>query len=178
MKSKVYLTPIETDHIQKYIRYSSDPELLSTMGWKPFKPHQKQEFVDAVSKPSLPQFCSEDSIILSIITRNDNIPIGFISLKGIDWSSAKAELAIAICDIQYRSGGYGTDALALGIDHAFRSLKLNSIYLSVFPSNMRAIRVYEKIGFKLVERSEKSWTMPDGEKLDMLIMSISKKAND
>jgi len=56
-------------------------------------------------------------------------------------------------------------------------LKLFSIYLSVFPSNKRAIRVYEKIGFKHVDRLEKSWTMPDGEKVDMLIMSIEKKAD-
>jgi len=151
--------------------------LISAMGWKPFKSYQEQQFVDAVSKPSLPMFRCEDSIIYSIITVNDNVPIGFISLKGIDWGSAKAELAVAICDNQYRSGGYGTEALTLGIDHAFNNLKLFSIYLSVFPSNTRAIRVYEKIGFKHVDRLEKSWTMPDGEKVDMLIMSIEKKAD-
>ena len=178
MNFKVYLTPIETDHIEKYIDFSEDPELISTMGWGPFKSHQKQQFIDAVSKPSLPMFCSQKSIIFSIITVNDNVPIGFISLKGIDWDSAKAELAIAICDNQYRSGGYGTESLTLVIDHAFNSLKIFSIFLSVFPSNTRAIRAYEKIGFQLVELLEKSWTMPDGEKVDMLIMSIEKKTND
>lgn len=177
MNSKVYITPIETDHIQKYIRYSNDPELTSTMGWKPFKSHQKQQFVEAVTKPSIPLFRSEKFIIFSIVTVEKNVPIGFISFKGIDWESAKAELAIAICDSQYRSGGYGSEALVLGIDHAFNSLRLISIYLSVFPSNARAIRVYEKTGFNLVERLEKSWRMPDGKKVDMLIMSIENKAN-
>ena len=178
MDPKVYITPIKTDHVQKYIHFSKDPVLINAMGWGPFESHEEQQFVDAVSKPSLPMFRCEESIIYSIITVNDNVPIGFISLKGIDWDSAKAELAVAICDNQYRSGGYGTEAPTLGIDHVFNSLKLFSIYLSVFPSNTRAIRVYEKIGFKLVKRLEKSWTMPDGKKVDMLIMSIKKKAND
>ena len=91
MNSKVYLTQVETGHIKKYIHFSKDPELISAMGWKPFKSYQEQQFVDAVSKPSLPMFRCEDSIIYSIITVNDNVPIGFISLKGIDWDSAKAE---------------------------------------------------------------------------------------
>ena len=178
MDTKVYITPIKTDHIQRYIHFSKDPVLINAMGWGPFESHEEQLFIDAVSKQSLPLSNYDDSIIYSIITVNYNVPIGFISLKGIDWDSAKAELAIAICDNQYRSSGYGSEALALAIDHAFNSLKLNFLCLSVFPSNTKAIRVYEKIGFKHIERLEESWTMPDGELVDMLVMAIEKKAND
>ena len=36
MLPKVYLTQIQKDHIQKYIDFSTDPELVNTMGWQPF----------------------------------------------------------------------------------------------------------------------------------------------
>jgi RimJ/RimL family protein N-acetyltransferase len=178
MNPKVYLTPIKTEHIRIFIRLSEDPVLVRTMGWKPFKPNQTQLFVDAVSKPSLPLILPGDAIIYSIMKTNDDVPIGFLSLKGIDWDSARAELAIAICDDRYRSDGYGSEALSLALDHAFTRLELASIYLSVFPSNRRAIRAYEKNGFKLVERLENSWKMPNGEKVDMLVMSIEQELND
>ena len=47
--------------------------------------------------------------------------------------------------------------------------------LTVFPSNARAIKAYEKVGFKTVDILKKSWTMPDGKQVDMLLMELKKK---
>lgn len=178
MNPKVYLTPIQKNHIQTYIHFSADSELVSAMGWQPFESSEEPRFLEAVSKPSLPWYSHGESIIYSILTAKDDVPIGFISLKGINWNEARAELAIAICDVQYRSGGYGSEALALAVSHSFCKLRLIAIDLSVFPFNTRAIRIYEKIGFKHVERLQKAWTMPDGEKIDMLVMEIQKDTGE
>lgn len=44
-------------------------------------------------------------------------------------------------------------------------------------SNIRAIKAYEKVGFKTVDILKKSWTMPNGIKVDMLLMELNKKAD-
>ena len=46
--------------------------------------------------------------------------------------------------------GYGTEALALFLDHCFESLGFEQMVLDVVGYNRRAIRVYEKLGFKQV----------------------------
>ena len=80
-------------------------------------------------------------------------------------------------DSRHRSGGYGSDVLFLATEYAFNNLQLSIIGLTVFPSNTRSIRAYEKIGFKIVDVLEKTWAMPDGEQEDLLLMEIIKDDN-
>ncbi|MNL60802.1 Acetyltransferase (GNAT) family protein [compost metagenome] len=44
--------------------------------------------------------------------------------------------------------GYGTEAVRLLVTHGFERLKLREIVLGVFDFNVRAIRSYEKVGFR------------------------------
>lgn len=114
-------------------------------------------------------------ITFSILTRDDNVPIGYVTLKGITHDEAKAELGIAIMDSHYRSRGYGSDALFLVTDYAFNKLRLSALGLTVFPENIRAIKSYEKAGFQTVSILKRAWTMPGGEKEDMMLMELRKK---
>ena len=77
-------------------------------------------------------------------------------------------------DSKFCSEAYGTDALGLAVDYVFNNLKLLLAGLTVFPSNTRAIKAYTKVGFKNVEVLEKSWTMPSGEQMDMILMELKK----
>jgi RimJ/RimL family protein N-acetyltransferase len=49
--------------------------------------------------------------------------------------------------------GYGTEATGLMLDHAFGTLRLHRIALSVFAFNERAIRSYRRVGFLVEGRS-------------------------
>jgi RimJ/RimL family protein N-acetyltransferase len=98
-------------------------------------------------------------------------------LKGVNYEKAAAELGIAIMDSRYRSGGYGSEALTLAIDYAFNTLHVSLVGLTVFPSNIRAIRAYKKVGFEKVNILQKAWTMPNGEQVDMLLMEFRKKVH-
>jgi RimJ/RimL family protein N-acetyltransferase len=44
--------------------------------------------------------------------------------------------------------GFGTEATKLFVAYGFETLNLNRIELRVYEYNARAIRVYEKVGFK------------------------------
>ena len=48
----------------------------------------------------------------------------------------------------YWDQGFGTDAVRTLVEYAFRSMRLSRVYLRVFTSNVRAIRCYEKVGFR------------------------------
>ncbi|HEX2038079.1 MAG TPA: GNAT family protein [Chloroflexota bacterium] len=74
-------------------------------------------------------------------------PIGLVSLWDRAVPHEAAELSIWI-GRGYRDGGYGTEALSLALRYAFEDLKLHKVYLRVLEYNRRAIRTYEKCGFR------------------------------
>ena len=174
MDSRVYLSPLENSHVSHYMSLSDDPELISAMGWRPFGAGEKGRFLKAAETLTVPYCRDSRPITFSMITTEGHLPIGYVTLKGINNEKASAELGIAVMDGRYRSGGYGSDALARVADYAFNTLQLQIIGLTVFPSNVRAIRAYEKVGFTKVDVLKKAWVMPDGEHLDMLLMELKK----
>jgi RimJ/RimL family protein N-acetyltransferase len=174
MNPKVYLSPIEEGHLVHYMRLSDDPELIEAMGWRPFEVGEKDRLLSAVEILTLPYRGEGRPVTFSIMTTEGDFPIGYVTLKGVDHEEARAELGIAIMDGRYRSGGYGSDALALIAEYAFQNLQLSSIGLTVFPANARAIGAYKNIGFRILDTLEGAWTLPNGEKADMLFMQLSK----
>ena len=67
--------------------------------------------------------------------------------------------------------GYGSEATALMLEHAFERLGLHRVALSVFAFNERAIRAYRKAGFVVEGRARQSiWR--DGRYWDELQMSM------
>ena len=84
---------------------------------------------------------------LAIIGTQDQ-PIGLVSLWDRTIPHQAAELSIWVGE-GYRNGGSGTEALQLTLGYAFGELKLHKIYLRVLEYNTRAIRTYEKVGFRV-----------------------------
>lgn len=57
------------------------------------------------------------------------------------------ETQIVIGNKNYQGKGYGTEAIKLLINKA-KQMNLKKIYLEVRPDNIRAVRAYEKCGFR------------------------------
>lgn len=96
---------------------------------------------------------ASDKKLFLICHKESGNPIGTIGLKNIDYKNSNAELYISIGDQTHTangqaSGGYGTDAVATLTNYCFNSLNLHKVYVRVYSSNTRAIRCYEKAGFK------------------------------
>ena len=173
-ETRVYLSPLQDEHIDHYMALSDDPELIATMGWKPFDPDEKERFTQFSRVLTLPNLDGGKAIVFSIINAANNKAIGYTSIKGIGETEAHAEVGIAIMEREYRGQGYGTEVLRHVVDYAFNDLGLNLLGLTVFPSNQRAIRAYEKVGFRKTEILEDSWLLPDGEYADMWVMELSR----
>lgn len=109
-----------------------------------------------------------DRNMFSIVTVPGNVLIGNGGFVNIDPAQQTATLRITIGNTGVHGKGLGTEATALLVRAGFEQLGLQHINLQVLKTNARAIRVYEKNGFRPVgDAPESSGT---------LVMTLSKPA--
>lgn len=97
--------------------------------------------------------------------------IGNTNLFDFDWRCRSAEFGIMLGERSVWGQGYGTEVTRLMQDHAFGTLNLNRLFLRVYAYNQRAVRVYEKAGYRL-EGTLREAAFKDGEYVDVHLMGI------
>lgn len=118
---------------------------------------------------------STDKLFL-IKDKESNTNIGTIGLKNIDYINSNAELYISIGNREFLSEtfgghkGFGSDAVITFTCFCFTRLNLHKVYLHVFETNRRAIRCYEKAGYK-VEGRLVEHHFSNGKYEDVLVMA-------
>ena len=111
-----------------------------------------------------------DNLFMIVDLETDN-PIGWCALFCQLPANRRGSLAIIIGEKEYWGRGYGTEAVTWVLDYGFNILNLNSVELGVYVFNARAIRSYEKVGFKKIGIHRESRIMA-GTKYDTLSMDI------
>jgi RimJ/RimL family protein N-acetyltransferase len=101
----------------------------------------------------------------------DDCLIGLIGLYTIYWLHREAFVGIQIGERDYWGKGYGTDALQALLRFAFEELNLKRVSLSVLEGNARAMRSYEKCGFRYEGRQRHAWAY-DGRRWDEIYMGL------
>ena len=106
------------------------------------------------------------------IGTKDGVHIGGIGFNA-NKANRKCEIGISIYEKSYWSKGYGTDALTTLLRYLFEEMKLHRVELNTWSGNKRAIRCYEKCGFRIegVLR-EAVFCIRDGKYYDHLIFGI------
>lgn len=97
--------------------------------------------------------------------------LGSIRLDRVDLVDRRASLAIGLLRREDQGRGLGTEAIRRVLAYGFDELGLHRVSLRVLASNMRAIRSYEKCGFR-VEGRERETVFLDGGWRDDLIMGL------
>ena len=97
-------------------------------------------------------------------------PLGSVYIRDIDRQHNKAEYGIFIGDAHARGRGIGTAAAKLMLRYCFAEEKLHRIYLRALAGNERAIRSYEKAGFRK-EACLKDDVRIDGKYCDIIWMA-------
>jgi RimJ/RimL family protein N-acetyltransferase len=100
-------------------------------------------------------------------------PIGWVALRRAAPEDRCAVLGIAIGEKDFWDGGYGTDAMRTVCRFGFDMMNLHRIELDVYPANSRAIRVYEKVGFR-TEGHLRQAIFKSGEYRDLILMGLLK----
>ncbi len=96
-------------------------------------------------------------------------PIGLCGLFALDEKHKTAEVGLVVGEPFARRKGYGTEALELLMDHAFRTRQLEKLFLHVYSANLAAVRLYEKAGFRTVVELGQGW-LSLGKKGKILVM--------
>ena len=93
---------------------------------------------------------AEQAVLFSMLEKKTGAFIGNIEL--MDVADGAGELGIAIT-ASMQEKGYGTEAIPAMVRYGMETLGLRRIFLKVYPDNARAIRVYEKCGFREYDRT-------------------------
>lgn len=101
--------------------------------------------------------------------------IGSVYLRDIDREKGEAEYGVFIGESDALGRGYGTQAAERMLEYGFETLGLNKIFLRLLEDNAKALRSYEKVGFRLIEDRREHVLLKQGER-DVLFMEIDRTA--
>ena len=100
-----------------------------------------------------------------------SVLLGSVRLDKVDLHDRRASLAIGLFDQGQLGKGYGTEAAREVLRYGFEQLHLHRVSLRVLTYNERAIRSYQKCGFR-IEGRERETAFLDGVWHDDLIMGV------
>jgi RimJ/RimL family protein N-acetyltransferase len=106
----------------------------------------------------------------SVRTLAEDKFIGFLGLS-VDWIHREAWVGLGIGEREFWSKGYGSDMMKLCLQYAFMELCVERVSLGLLEYNPRALKSYEKRGFRLEGRTRKDG-MREGKRNDTLWMGI------
>lgn len=139
---KVYLRPVEREDIELYYASLSNEEMVRMTGLQGFFTKSMLEgYVERISGDKSRAdfiFCSQET----------DEPLGDVVLNSIDRGNRCSNMRVAMFNQEQFGKGYGSEAIRLLLDYGFGRLNLHRVELEVYAYNERAIRAYEKLGFK------------------------------
>jgi RimJ/RimL family protein N-acetyltransferase len=161
--TRVTLRRPREDDFNARLQLGTDAEIIRMYGGSRDDVHPMTE--DA-ARHWVKQLLDQDAWVIETDTL-----IGQVRLDRVDLRDMRASLAIGIEDKTHLGIGLGTEAIRLVLDYAFNVLNLHRISVRVINYNSRAIRAYQKCGFK-IEGKEREAALVDGVWHDDVMMAI------
>lgn len=169
--SNVFLSPLQKEDSRQLYEWINDRELvLFNAPYKPVSERHHQAWFEAIQQRN-------DVVIFGIRLLEEGKLIGSCQLHSINYVHRSAELQIRLGDTEQRGRGYGTEAVRLLMDFAFKDLNLQRVHLHVLSTNVVAIRVYEKVGF-MREGLLRRAAYIDGQYADVVVMGILREGEE
>jgi RimJ/RimL family protein N-acetyltransferase len=164
---KTRLREYRKEDIELKLSLLNDPEVLKYLESGipyPLTLNEELKWFESIS-------AFKDTYRFAIETLEDGQFIGDCGINSIDWKNSVASVVIFIGNKNYLGKGYGTDAMKTLLDFIFMEMNLNKVRLNVYSFNERAVKSYEKCGFKQegVLRQE---IFRNGKYYDTIVMGI------
>lgn len=142
---RIYLSPKGTsdEEVEKFTEWMNDFQVTDFTGRSGQITTMigEKEWLENSAK-------NTDNRNFNIIELKENKLIGTVGLEHFNWIARSAVLGIFIGDKDFRSNGYGTEAINMILEYGFKYLNLHSIRLDLLSINERAHKCYLKCGFK------------------------------
>jgi RimJ/RimL family protein N-acetyltransferase len=166
----VRLAGIDPDEVSKaFAQWNRDSEYQRLLDSDPPRLHSVKATKDWLDKQIKDEL--ETTFWFAMRALEDDRLLGDIDLTVINWGSRDAFLGIGIGERAFWGKGYGSDALQVVLRYAFLELNLRRVTLNVFEYNQRAVRTYEKAGFRSEGRVRQAMQR-EGHRYDILYMGI------
>jgi RimJ/RimL family protein N-acetyltransferase len=154
------------DDLSAVVRWYRDPELarLTRYQTRPMTQPEIERFFEV-------RMLAPDALAYCVAELPDWRLIGFTTFSSLDPDNGSVLFHITIGEHDAWGRGLGTEVTELMLEHAFERLALHRVGLAVFSYNVRAIRAYEKAGFR-VEGRLRDAIVRDGRYYDEIQMGI------
>ncbi len=164
---RVRLRGIEREDLPTFVRWFNDPEVRQyLMMYEPMSMAKEERWFEEMLE-------RKNDFVFAIEAQIGEqwVFIGNVGLHRIDWKNRTAMFGIALGEKAYWGQGFGTDATRTMLRFAFEELNLHRVELEVFDFNPRAMRSYEKAGFRH-EGTRRQALFRHGRYHDVHLMSI------
>mgnify|MGYP001036425964 CR=1 FL=1 len=138
---RIYLSPRSTEDYELFTEWLNDFETTDYLG-------RSGQLTTLESEKEYLEKNNSPTATFAIVTLDSDKLIGTVSLEDINSINRTATLGIFIGNKDYRSKGYGTEAIKLILEYGFKYMNLNNIKLDLMSFNERALKCYKKCGFK------------------------------
>ncbi|CAN5843643.1 GNAT family protein [soil metagenome] len=144
---RIVLRRHRAENLAVVSRWYRDPEVarLTRYQTRPMPREEVERFFQT-------RLLGPDSVAYAIHVRLTDRLIGLTTFSSLDPDNGSVLFHITLGERDVWGQGYGTEAASLMLAHAFERLGLHRVGLSVFSFNERAIRSYEKAGFRIEGR--------------------------
>jgi RimJ/RimL family protein N-acetyltransferase len=126
---------------QQYLNDAETKRLLTPGVPYPYTLEEETKWFEKIS-------ANNDHYSFAIETLEEGKYIGGCGINSLDWKNSVAIVGIFIGDKNYWGKGYGTDAMKVLVKFIFEQMNMNKVKLFVYSFNERAVKSYEKSGFK------------------------------
>lgn len=163
---RVILKRHRGDNLKAFMRWYADPEVARLTRYQqgPLSAEEIQRFFYG-------RIMGADFLSMAIHVRESDRLIGTCAFSQFDGDNGSTLFHITIGEKDVWGQGYGTEATALMVEHAFARLGLHRVALSVFEFNPRAVKAYAKVGFVEEGRAREA-IFRDGRFWDEIHMSV------
>lgn len=166
----VRLAAIDAEAMSKaQVRWRMDSGFYRLYDSDPLRPFTSRQIKEWAEK-TLEKLGSE-LVWFGIRTRAEDRLIGELMIENLQSMHREGWISIGLGEREYWGRGFGTEAMRLALRYAFQELNLHKVALNVFDYNERAVRSYEKAGFRHEGRVKEA-VLREGQRWDLLYMGI------
>lgn len=139
---RLYLRPLEKEDLDPLRQWANNPGIRGLTGEvTPTTQTGLEEFLQKLQTDA-------SRVWFGIVLKDGHRLIGECGLLRMFPPWRTTDLSIILGDQAAWGKGYGTEAMYLLLDYAFGHLNFHRVSIGVVGSNERALRFYEKAGFK------------------------------